>query len=53
LPRRQATMDACRLEIGRKAAEIIVARLETPPRAMETLVTLTPKISYGDTLKRG
>lgn len=53
LPRQLATMDACRKEIGQKAAEIIVARLETPPRAVENLVTLTPKISYGDTLKRG
>ena len=53
LPRQLATMDACRLEIGRKAAEIIAARLETPPRDVDTLITLTPKISYGDTLKRG
>jgi len=53
LPRQLATMDACRLEIGRKAAEIIVARLETPPREVEDKVTLTPTISYGDTLKRG
>lgn len=53
LPRQLATMDACRLEIGRKAAEIIAARLETPPREIESLITLTPTISYGDTLKRG
>ena len=52
LPRQLATMDACRKEIGRKAAEIIVARLETPPRALEDRITLTPTISYGDTLKR-
>lgn len=52
LPRQLATMDACRLEIGRKAAEIIVARLEDPPREIETRITLTPTISYGDTLKR-
>ncbi|GHG82196.1 LacI family DNA-binding transcriptional regulator [Pseudodonghicola xiamenensis] len=52
LPRQLATMDACRLEIGCKAAEIIAARLETPPREIESLVTLTPKISFGDTLKR-
>ncbi|MFC3119072.1 LacI family DNA-binding transcriptional regulator [Jhaorihella thermophila] len=53
LPKRLATMDACRLEIGRKAAEIITARLEEPPREVETQVILTPTISFGDTLKRG
>ena len=52
LPRQLATMDACRKEIGRKAAEIIVARLETPPREVENQVVLTPTISFGDTLKR-
>lgn len=52
LPRQLATMDACRNEIGRKAAEIIVARLETPPKEVDSQVVLTPKISYGDTLKR-
>lgn len=52
LPRRLATMDACRLEIGRRAAEIIVARLEEPPRQVENQVILTPTISFGDTLKR-
>ena len=53
LPRRLATMDACRLEIGRKAAEIIAARWQDPPVEIEANVTLTPTISYGDTLKRG
>jgi len=52
LPRQLATMDACRLEIGRNAAEIIAARLEDPPREVEKTVTLAPKISFGDTLKR-
>ncbi|SLN70493.1 HTH-type transcriptional regulator GntR [Falsiruegeria litorea R37] len=52
LPRQLATMDACRLEIGRKAAEIIAARLEDPEQDLDCRVTLTPKISYGDTLKR-
>ena len=52
LPKRLATMDACRLEIGRKAAEIITARLEEPPREIERHVILTPTISFGDTLKR-
>ena len=52
LPRQLATMDACRLEIGRKAAEIIAAQLDDPEAAQEHHVTLTPTISYGDTLKR-
>ena len=51
LPRQLATMDACRKEIGTKAAEIIAERVagETP----QARVTLSPKISFGDTLKRG
>jgi LacI family gluconate utilization system Gnt-I transcriptional repressor len=52
LPRQLATMDACRLEIGRRAAEIIAARLSDPPKPVETRVVLAPTISYGDTLKR-
>lgn len=52
LPRQLATMDACRVEIGRKAAEIIAKRLEDPETDIETRITLAPKISFGDTLKR-
>lgn len=52
LPRQLATMDACRLEIGRKAAEIIVNRLDETTEDADPAVTLTPKISFGDTLKR-
>ncbi|MBK0325920.1 LacI family DNA-binding transcriptional regulator [Rhodobacteraceae bacterium F11138] len=52
LPRKLATMDACRQEIGRKAAEIIHARLSEPPKETETAITLTPTIAFGDTLKR-
>ncbi len=53
LPRQLATMDACRLEIGQKAAEIIAQRLADPTaNAVESQITLSPKISYGDTLKR-
>lgn len=52
LPRKLATTDACRLEVGRMAAEII--RDQALPEADQTArhVTLTPKISYGDTLRR-
>lgn len=51
LPMKLATMDACRLEIGRKAAEIITSRVngeETGP----VRVALDPKINYGQTLRR-
>lgn len=52
LPRKLATMDACRKEIGRKAAEIIAARLAEPPEDTGNEVTLSPTIAFGDTLKR-
>lgn len=53
LPRRLATMDACRDEIGRRAAEIIVARTSDPVQEVERIVTLAPKIERGDTLRQG
>ncbi len=49
LPRQLATMDACRREIGMKAAEIIAARTESKDH--ENTVTLAPTISFGDTLR--
>lgn len=49
LPRRLATMDACRREIGIKAAEIIRDHTDS---SEPSKITLTPKISYGDTLRR-
>ncbi|MEN9061738.1 MULTISPECIES: LacI family DNA-binding transcriptional regulator [Ponticoccus] len=52
LPRRVATMDACRSEIGTKAAQVIAARVENPEAEIERIMELTPRISYGDTLKR-
>ncbi|ATG48575.1 LacI family DNA-binding transcriptional regulator [Celeribacter ethanolicus] len=52
LPRKLATMDACRLEIGRAAAEIIAKRVETPDAPGGEVVTLEPSLAYGDTLKR-
>ena len=52
LPRKLATMDACRIEIGRIATEIIAAKLANSESEFDTRVTLIPKISYGDTLKR-
>lgn len=52
LPRQLATMDACRAEIGRKAAEIVLARLEDTDAPVDSQIVLTPTINYGDTLKR-
>ncbi|MEM8576608.1 MAG: LacI family DNA-binding transcriptional regulator [Pseudomonadota bacterium] len=49
LPRRLATMDACRRDIGVAAAEII---RDHDPAEPPKQITLTPKISYGDTLRR-
>lgn len=55
LPRQLATMDACRFEIGEMAAQIILDRSTLPedaPRPEAQHITLAPKISYGDTLRR-
>ncbi|WP_407644516.1 LacI family DNA-binding transcriptional regulator [Chachezhania sediminis] len=52
LPRKLATMDACRKEIGRKAAQIVLKRLAEPKSEDCGSVTLTPTIAWGDTLKR-
>ena len=52
LPRQLATTDACRLEIGRAAAEIIRDRMLEGADVAPKLITLAPKISYGDTLRR-
>lgn len=52
LPRKLTTMDACRLEIGRAAAQIIVDRNADGADDAPVLQTLTPTISFGDTLRR-
>jgi len=55
LPRKLATMDACRSEIGREAARIIVERAGTDTGGGGgggERVLLTPKLQLGDTLKR-
>ena len=51
LPRKLATMDACRREIGQRAARIIAARVQGLDNA-EQVVQLTPRISFGETLLR-
>ena len=47
LPRKLATMDACRLEIGKKAARIIA---EAPETAQ--IEELFPTLQPGDTIRR-
>ncbi|MFN0116078.1 MAG: LacI family DNA-binding transcriptional regulator [Paracoccaceae bacterium] len=50
LPRRLATMDAGRREIGERAAAIILARREDPG-AGPARVELTPELRRGDTIR--
>ena len=53
LPRQLATMDACRIEIGRAAAKIILNQtVDEPDADMQQHLTLTPKLTFGDTLRR-
>ena len=52
LPRKLATMDACRSEIGQAAAKIILDRASSEGAHEPQNITLTPTISYGDTLRR-
>ncbi len=55
LPRRLATMDACRREIGRKAAEIVAGRSGAEGGNAEpggVTVELQPVIELGDTIRR-
>ncbi|MDA7430793.1 LacI family DNA-binding transcriptional regulator [Primorskyibacter aestuariivivens] len=53
LPRKLATMDSCRREIGEKAAQILIERLGQEDAGNSgQIVELSPKISFGDTLKR-
>ena len=51
LPMKLATMDACRHETGRKAAEIIAARVNDDTTG-PVRVAMEPKITYGQTLRR-
>lgn len=51
LPRRLATMDACRLQIGRRAAQIIAGRNEDASIGPE-VVELFPTLQPGDTIRQ-
>ena len=55
-PLRLATMDSCRLEIGREAARIIAEHADaagTPGAGAGERIELQPTLSLGDTLRRG
>jgi LacI family gluconate utilization system Gnt-I transcriptional repressor len=52
LPRQLATMDACRRDIGRKAAQIVAALNRGDEVPEGPVVTLSPTLSPGDTLRR-
>ena len=51
LPRRLATMDACRRELGRRAAAIIAGRSDSGLVGGER-IELTPTIQMGDTIRK-
>lgn len=52
LPRQLTTMDACRAEIGRAAAEIIASNLSPDTAQTSKKIVLTPQLSLGETLRR-
>ncbi len=52
LPRELASMDACRYEIGKTAADIISRRVAEDGERQSERVVLEPTISHGDTLRR-
>ena len=51
LPLQLATMDACRLQIGRQAAQIICDRISGAPTLADKIAELTPKLPPGATLR--
>ncbi len=52
LPRRLATMDACRHEIGVRAAQIVAARNSGDHSSAEQIIELSPTLDFGDTLRQ-
>lgn len=52
LPKKLASMDACRREIGQAAARIIAARNADGANDEGQVVELTPKLTFGDTLRQ-
>ena len=52
LPRLLATMDSCRYDIGKMAAQIIAGRNGIGEEPDQSAIELAPKIAFGDTLTR-
>ncbi|WP_240722350.1 LacI family DNA-binding transcriptional regulator [Poseidonocella sp. HB161398] len=52
LPKLLTTMDACRNEIGRRAAQLIADRVSNPDQARGQRIELAPELSLGDTIRR-
>jgi LacI family gluconate utilization system Gnt-I transcriptional repressor len=54
LPRKLATMDACRREIGRKAAEIVAGKSHGDGKLVlgSKVIELFPVLQMGDTIRR-
>lgn len=51
LPKRLATMDSCRAEIGSKAAELVLASLEKTAEEAPKYVEISPVFAPGDTVR--
>lgn len=52
LPKKLATMDACRIEIGRAAAKIIADRVDGDDAGGKEEVQLEPQLAIGETLRK-
>ena len=51
LPMQLATMDACRVEIGERAAQIVADRVLGNETKTDSIVELSPVLEVGDTLR--
>ena len=52
LPRKLATMDACRRDIGVRAAQIVAARNLGDNSTLDQIIELSPTLAHGDTLRQ-
>lgn len=52
MPRKLATMDACLVETGKAAAEIVASRVGGEDGDAGERIVLTPELEVGDTLRR-
>ena len=52
MPMRLATLDSCRLETGRKAADLILRRMQGDESAIGHVERLEPVLQHGQTLRR-